>query len=409
VATFFLALFAKQSTITMVGTLVLYDAFVAHRPLRLSPSRLCPDVSFVVLTDDVEHRLPRLSLARVCPYIPFVVLTAGHLLQRYVLFRNVIRETAVSINTLFNYGDFQSTQLQILVFGSRVVQHGAVNVLVWMALAMVLLLGVAELNRLRKGGVRSNRAVAFYFGALWWLVSTTPLLVTYFAARHLYLAAVGPVIALGVLVDALWSRGRGYWRFVSVVAGVGLILGSAARLQPAVAAWSAAAAVSETVERDVERELSAAPTGSLFVLDVPPEVLGNAAHTWLWSWSLPFALQPPFTDVDLTERAFVIDPLPIYCCPSSQWLEKTRANVEAWARRADEPPVVILHWDAASGAMERRSDTEDPALRQQVMALTDVDTVDEACAGFNALLTEPGSTRNVCQMGGQDWYLGKSS
>jgi hypothetical protein len=307
------------------------------------------------------------------------------------------------------FGDFQATQLQILVFGRRVIDHGAVNGLVWLALALGLVWGVAELNQVRKGGSRSPRAVVFYFGVLWWLVSTTPLLVTYFAGRHLYLAAVGPVIALAVLGEVLWSRGRGPWRVFATVAGIALILASAARLQPAVAAWSTAGSVSEKVGRDAERELSAAPVGSLFVLDAPPEMLGSAAPTWLWSFAVPFALQPPYTDVDLTERVFVIVPMSISCCSGSLWLETTRANVEAWAERAEQMPVVILHWNAATGEMARRSDKEDPTLRGQVMDLAGANTDGEMCAGINSLLAAPDEARNVCELDYVNWYLGMPS
>jgi protein O-mannosyl-transferase len=39
VGAFILALFSKQSAIMMVGTLVLYDAFVERRPMRVSLAR----------------------------------------------------------------------------------------------------------------------------------------------------------------------------------------------------------------------------------------------------------------------------------------------------------------------------------------------------------------------------------
>jgi hypothetical protein len=408
-AAFFLALFSKQSAITMVGTLVLYDAFVVPRSQLCSPSRLCPDVSFVVRPAGRERRSLRFSLSRVCPYIPFVVLTLGYLVERHFLFQNLVREDRVSLNTFLGFGDFQATQLQILVFGRRLIDHSAVNGLVWLALALGLVWGIAELNQRWKGGGGSPRAVVFYFGVLWWLVSTTPLLVTYFAGRHLYLAAVGPVIALAVLGEVLWSRGRGLWRVVAVAVGVGLIVVSAARLQPAVAAWSTAGSVSEKARRAAERELSAAPSGSLVVLDVPPEMLGGVTHTWLWSFAVPFALQPPYTDVDLTERVFAIVPMSISCCSGSLWLETTRANVEAWAERAEQPPVVILRWDGVTGAMVRRSDAEDPSLRGQVMALAGARTIPEMCAQLNTLLADPGEVRNVCEFVDGNWYLGMPS
>jgi hypothetical protein len=325
------------------------------------------------------------------------------------LFGNMVREDAVSANALFEYGSFQAIQLQILVFGSRVIQHAAVEVLVWLALVTTLALSIAELTNSQEGGVRSSRVLVLYFGALWWLICTTPLLVTYFSARHLYLAAVGPVIAVGVVFDTLWSRGRGYRRFVAALAGVGLILASGIHLQLALADWNAAASVSEKAVRDVEREAYAAPIGSLFILDAPPEGPRGAAATRLWSYASPFALRPPFTAADLTERVSVIEPITIYCCRNSPWPERTRSSVDAWARRAEQPPVVILRWSAATGAMVRRSDEEDPSLRSRVAALAGARTVRETCAQLNALLADPGEARDVCDTVNPDWYLGRSS
>jgi hypothetical protein len=274
-AAFFLALYSKQSAITMVGTLVLYDAFVASRSGQGAPSPVCPDVSVVERTPIEERRSWYLSLSRLCPYVPFAVLTASYLVLRQVVFQSAVREDRVSLNTLWEFGDFQATQLQILVFGRRVIEHGAVEGLVWVALALAVLWGGVELNRGRKGGGPSPRAVVFYFGVLWWLVNTTPLLVTYLAGRHLYLAAVGPVIALGVLIDALWSRGHSPWRVVAVVAGVGLILASAARLQLAIADWNATARVSEMMVRGVERELSVPQSGVSLCLMFPERCWGG--------------------------------------------------------------------------------------------------------------------------------------
>jgi hypothetical protein len=72
-------------------------------------------------------------------------------------------------------------------------------------------------------------------------------------------------------------------------------------------------------------------------------------------------------------------------------------------------PVVILHWNAATGEMARRSDKEDPTLRGQVMDLAGANTDGEMCAGINSLLAAPDEARNVCELDYVNWYLGMPS
>jgi hypothetical protein len=136
----------------------------------------------------------------------------------------------------------------------------------------------------------------FAFG--WYLVATLPLSITYVSARHLYLASSGVCIALALAGHALLSSRKA---FVVTLVGVASLMGYL--LVGATRPWHNAALISRDLIceiRNVERE--AAP-GSALLLDVP-EIVGGA---YVWTFSVPFAVRPPFTRVRLDERLVVFE------------------------------------------------------------------------------------------------------
>ena len=93
-ASFFLALYSKQSALTMIATLVAYDMLVGRG-------------------------LNRSNLRLLSTYLPFALLTLGHLAQRRLLFGQAVRENAITADLLLGLGTHQFRQLQILLFGGR--------------------------------------------------------------------------------------------------------------------------------------------------------------------------------------------------------------------------------------------------------------------------------------------------
>ncbi len=101
------------------------------------------------------------------------------------------------------------------------------------------------------------------------------------------------------------------------------------------------------------------------VVDVRGEVLssppGHAASlsgapARSWEWAVPFSVRPPFTRVDLTGRAFIVTPWLLHCC-RGQWFDDTRRILRDWEarprRRADrraalEPGPGVLSRDHRS-------------------------------------------------------------
>ena len=332
---FFCALFSKQNTIVMVATLGLYDFVVERRPVRA-------------------------SWAWLAPYVPFIALTVAYLLLRYALFGEVAREGQLTADGLGVSRIFVGKHFQRMFFGGEVTRWpgGYIAALLLPALAWVLMRSSGAAN------LRRAPATVLYFGPCWWFLCLAPLVVVgYESTRHVYLAAVGWAIILGLTFHALWHVRHAAFRYGTLIAGVAVLASYSVGLQAEVTDWKVRARVSQKVVADLEREALSAAAGSLLIVGAPPRS---------WEWSLPFAAQPPFTATDLTARVSIVSPVLINCC-RQHWLERTQQIILAWSQR-ESAPAVVLRWDGRTGEYSRLTEREDPALRGQVIALLEEDT-----------------------------------
>lgn len=374
VGLFFLALYSKQSAITMVATLALYDIVALGLPLRP-------------------------SWGGIRPYLPFCALTGGYLALRYVLFGQAAREGEVSSETLLGFGQLQLAHLWMLLTGMslpRGYQPGPRDGLAGLLLAAAGLLLVA-LTLLAVGWARrahrrapeaaSPRALAalVYFGPVWWMVSILPLVVTYQAPRHLYLASVGYVTMLGLGLEHWWRRGV-LGRRAAPVLGAVLILASMLALERALDETGAAAALSGRILQELQREAAAAPSGALILVDAPSRGANDWYRTWIWAWALPFAAHPPFLAADAAERVVIIGTPDIDCCPAEQWFARTRQQLASWLRGPGRASVIVLSWDAASGQLSRYTSREVPALADEAAGLAGAENPRALSRRVDALL-----------------------
>jgi hypothetical protein len=371
-AALFLALFSKQSAITMPATFLAYDLLAERQTFRLSRRWLAG-------------------------FLPAVAMVAGYLVLRQVLFGNTIREQQVTQASLLEFANIQGSFLKSLVFGSgrfasEVItpEQAHVGLLaVWAALAAGALLALIEAGRRLLGRpAASLRGSLLFYLVAWWLISIVPLIVTYETPRHLYLGSAGVVIALALLLERAWQIWRPAWRPVLLALGGLSIVTACFFLQRAVGEWNTTAEVSQTIHRDLEREVSSTPEGSLVVVGAPGIGAGPRFLTWLWMWSMPYAAQPPFASYDLTQRVSMLEPPDVYCCLREQWLAHSRESLVAWSSRPDHPPIVVLRWFPDSGVMIRTSDQEVPALRSQVAALSSARDWLDLCRGLAVILED---------------------
>jgi hypothetical protein len=336
----FVALFTKQNAVTLPAALVLYDALVARRPVRPSWGWLRP-------------------------YVPFVVLTVGYLALRYVLFGDIARESTLTAARFDLFLTDLSVHLRRMVIGEAGLRLTglAVAIRVGMGAAVVGAIALAVGER-----ARPILRPAVFFLVVWIALCVAPTLVAGYASpRHMYLASVGWALALGGALEVLWrARPDPLMKWLGVVGSGALVVFYGIHLGQDVRLWGVRSEVSRIAVADVEREALAAPPGTLIIVDAPQRS---------WNFALPYALRPPFTGEDVTQRARVISHSSIHCCPAHRWEPYTREAMRAWTADPAQPPVIALRWDPDTGALYRLSDQQDGFLRTVVGVLRDTPDV----------------------------------
>jgi hypothetical protein len=341
-ALFFAALFTKQNTITMVGTLVAYDVLVLRRPW---------------------HPV----LRSISSYVPFVVMTAGYLWVRYLLFGQVAREGSLGAGTLADFGALIERHLIHVVTGRY---HGS-PIALWLALA-TLLIGAAAIARRKLGEL-------LYFGPMWWLIGVAPVVVAgYSSPRHVYLAAAGWAIVLAIEFDCLLAGAPAPKRRVAVGVTAIVLLIYVVLLQRSVGDSNVIADVSEKAVSDAHTAALAAPQGSLVVLGAPVRS---------WAWALPFAVRPPFAPADVTSRVAIISPRALTCC-TPQWLDETRDALKQWSSGPGPDSVVALRWDEQTGELYRATTADTPELPILFRSLLDIHGEDALDTTIRRILQE---------------------
>lgn len=358
---FFVALFTKQNTITMIGTLAAYDVLIA----RDSPR-------------DLRRGWMR--------YGPFVALTAGYLLLRYVLFGQVARENQLPPDMLASFVTLVAHHLAHVVAGTTA--HG-----IALAVVLLILLSLAAAWAAARQGVPASEMwrQLLFFGPVWWAIGVAPIAVAgYESPRHVYLAAAGWAMVLAIVADLAWSAARGWMRHAVLACCVLVCAVYTAELAGVVQLWNRMSAVSHKAVRDVRAEVLSLPEGSLVIAGAP---------TRSWEWAVPFAVRPPFTRTDLTDRVTIVTPWLLHCC-RSQWFDDTRRMLVRWVGSHATAPIVVLRWDPDTGELARLTDRDYPALRTLVPALLDIQTLPALDATLLRIVQLPPGPRTSASRSG---------
>src|SRR5687767_3881990 len=222
----FVALFSKQTTITMVATLAAYDVLVKRE----------------------RSGLMRLAVA----YAPYVALTLGYLALRLALFGEVVRESQLNPRGLGFFFTLADRHMARVVLGDP---DGS-GVLMWLLIALVVTACVFA--------ARSDRRRDFgrllFFGPVWWILGVAPVAVAgYESPRHVCLASMAWAMLIAVAFDGLdrmaSRRALTITRFAAgaVVVVYALLLGGVVR------EWNTLALVSERAAQHLAREARVAP------------------------------------------------------------------------------------------------------------------------------------------------------
>ena len=330
---FFVALFSKQNTITMIATLAAYDLLVLDRERRGS------------------------LISCLAAWLPFALMTVGYLALRRALFGASVRGGVASREQIAAVGEMIERHLLRTVLGH------AGSVSLWEWLAVGVLVAALAVVLVRTPGLILP-AAALTVG--WWAIGAAPVLVAgYESPRHVYLAAAGWAFLLGLLADQV-TRGRNQRASMRCAFAVLLFLPVAVyavRLNGVVQTWGSWARVSRIAVEQVSAEASRVPDGTLLLVNVPRES---------WEWATPFVLRPPYAPADLSARVHLITPFRLHCCGPDQWDTFTRDRLSAWARRGG--PIVAIDVAPGTGTVSRTTDAERPELRTLVPVLAGMES-----------------------------------
>ena len=254
-------------------------------------------------------------------------------------------------------------------------------VIVVAAAAHLLSRGLPSEQRRRMG------AMLLFFGPVWWAIGVAPTAVAgYESPRHVYLAAAGWAVVLGILADLAWSRSRSTTtaRLTSACA-LAVVTFYAAGLHGVVREWNRTADVSQKAVADVRSTALSTAPGSLLIVGAPARS---------WEWAVPFAVRPPFTRVDLTTRVAIVTPQVLHCC-RAQWFDDTRRILGDWQARNAGAPIVLMRWDPETGALSTLTDREYPALRSVVAVFAELNGAETLDAHILRLLEQVMASRSA--------------
>jgi hypothetical protein len=343
---FFVALFTKQNTITMVGTLAAYDVIVGPP----SPQGYGGGGGGPVL--------PPIPFIR--PYVPFTVMTAAYLYLRYALFGEVAREGTLNARGLHDFQTIVLRHIRHVVIGDM---NGSA-VFAWIALVALIGLFLAVRRR-----PQMARALVC-FGPAWWIIGIAPILVAgYSSPRHVYLAAAGWAITIGLAFDVIWTARASMTlvRRIAIAFAVLIVAVYGVGLRSGVQEYNRSADVSHKVVRDVRDVALTAKEGTLVIVGAPVRS---------WEWALPFAVQPPFVGSDLRAHLHIISPRALTCC-SAVWFDDTRQVLTDWSASGSRDLAVALRWDRDTGVLSRATERDNPQLPALVRSLLEMQQPDE--------------------------------
>jgi hypothetical protein len=204
------------------------------------------------------------------------------------------------------------------------------------------------------------------FGVAWYAITIAPMVVTYLSARHLYITSAGLSIMMASLVlpgGAVEERRRS--RIRMAMAGVLVAFYAVAAIWNA-SIWVTSGKESGRFASTMSRLVQAVPRGSI-VFVAAPEWNRDG---WFWSWSTPFALQPPFTSEDLYQRFRLVERPLMYCCPPGQWWAARKDTLTTLLNAAAPQEVTYIEFapGTSDGARFSTRTVGGPALKQRIEA-----------------------------------------
>ena len=327
-------------------------------------------------------RKPRAAF--LLPYFPFVGVLVAYLALRWAIFPMVLSsgdwvfDVTGATKSVSAFG----TQSGRLLTGFMSLHdYNARQFLLGppalvgriLASAMFVLMLMWSVYAVRRADDKGNATLSIlYFSAAWYFVACLPLLATYHSPRHLYLPAVGPSIALALLVGLTSGVVAAHAPVLRRAGSTAFLVLLFVLCRNENGHWVRAGEASRTLSRDLVAALEAAGNDSLLIVDAPRYLaFGHlGADVDFWNNVMPFAVQPPFAVRDYYPNSRLIEFPGVFCCPTEEWWEQKRAMLLSALSGAPEDFVEVrrLKWDERNDAVSRSKVT---LRRRELRELTE--------------------------------------
>jgi hypothetical protein len=136
-----------------------------------------------------------------------------------------------------------------------------------------------------------------------------PLVVTYVAPRHLYIASIGTCVMLAIAGQRLLPKR------IFLLGTLILLTCYSVFTSQYVNESAQVSSISTSAQQKVDNLVSEAPKGSVLIVDIP----ASYNRDRLWAWSSPFVFQKPFRAVDAEEYFHILERPDNYYTHSSGW------------------------------------------------------------------------------------------
>ena len=332
---FLACLCSKEIAVTLPLMLVSYDLFSSSFDAAGARESL-------PLIQRIKRALPA--------WCPFVLLLVVYLVWRHIVFSHVLGENFWANSLGLNFPDNSSGAAHLLRSVAHLARHLAGHyvfvlrslLVPFAPLASGMVLGIYllwVLALLLRGSPANVEIPAILFcGLVWFFITDLPLLVASMDARHLYLPAVGPSIAVALcaLPSHADARKPNYIRLASATLLVALAAGQLIALNREFKLGVAASASEAT---QLQTLVTAMPDRALLVIDCNQQFL-------------PFLLQPPFATTDLTRNHATIARPENYGLTTSAWWNQAADTLRTVLAAPPNEPIEldVLTWNEQSAS-----------------------------------------------------------
>jgi hypothetical protein len=241
------------------------------------------------------------------PYAPYVALTAGYLWLRYVLFGQLAREETLTAQRLNDFAADSASHLKRLVFGDLGMESCEPRKPSSPSRCFSGASGSwRDSRRVASAATLTRTLIYFGLGMDRPRDGSDPRVGVLLSETYVPgIAPAGP----SCLAPRLSSSGNCRWPAHGVAPSLQWPPRCSARTRfsspTSCCDWGRRSDVSARAVLDLEREIRAAPAGTLVIAGAPRSS---------WAFAIPFVLRPPFVSRDLSPAARVVSISRCYCC-----------------------------------------------------------------------------------------------